>query len=717
MKLLPGFTLFYDASTSSQIEDNSFMALIDSFKRYKFGQLEVVNEDSNHWRKRCQLKFRDKILAEGEDLVDAQAQANATLDLLNRLKAFSFTIKANQDYFCNGKVPCFMENPGLKINNEFRIIKYSEVLMIPTIIKEFCEKPTFQELIFGADFPWETKMQISRYVSYRGLIHRLFTSSDDSVDPTHMAVYHPIDLSELKAYLLDNPGENMKYRLKPPEKFPFHRSISENRTDMKIPTEGVTPTLSTSDHSTDKKRKREEDSVGEVKVKKLKAAPPDFITDEKLPGLVLFIGVMKNSMIKSNLMQILYDSFAASKYGRLYMNLIDEDMGGDVWSRCVLKIETMVLAEVVREDKVRASLDASRLLFDHLRRFCFTVQAKQSYYRDGNGLPRCFTQQYLFKDQKALGEVIKELTFRSSKALNSGLEIVYRIGFSDIDKRKMIAEVDKLNFSYRSLNHQNIPAIAIYQSPSPTMLKYKLMKTGGDSDKYQLIEPGGEIYFPGDELFFPADKSISSTKSSTQEKNLPLNVKKEENIAEVISELDTTSQVPSSTAEETQDSDPTKKADFFWAPKELLPKVAKSLFMCKLVKSDSTTESDPCALLESTISLISNLVFKYITSVTNNNQHQVIVGLELDNRHLKLGTGVARNIQNAKLIAAHKSVHMLQEHCKVIVPNFHYFAEGGIPQFIRNSSPRLTNVYEIASKGSDQPGFYSMLQRFIDNRQ
>ncbi|KAG8255955.1 hypothetical protein J6590_079994 [Homalodisca vitripennis] len=171
---------------------------------------------------RCQLKFRDKILAEGEDLVDAQAQANATLDLLNRLKAFSFTIKANQDYFCNGKVPCFMENPGLKINNEFRIIKYSEVLMIPTIIKEFCEKPTFQELIFGADFPWETKMQISRYVSYRGLIHRLFTSSDDSVDPTHMAVYHPIDLSELKAYLLDNPGENMKYRLKPPEKFPFH---------------------------------------------------------------------------------------------------------------------------------------------------------------------------------------------------------------------------------------------------------------------------------------------------------------------------------------------------------------------------------------------------------------------------------------------------------------------------------------------------------------
>ncbi|XP_046686694.1 uncharacterized protein LOC124372355 isoform X1 [Homalodisca vitripennis] len=280
----------------------------------------------------------------------------------------------------------------------------------------------------------------------------------------------------------------------------------------------------------------------------------------------------------------------------------------------------------------------------------------------------------------------------------------------------MIAEVDKLNFSYRSLNHQNIPAIAIYQSPSPTMLKYKLMKTGGDSDKYQLIEPGGEIYFPGDELFFPADKSISSTKSSTQEKNLPLNVKKEENIAEVISELDTTSQVPSSTAEETQDSDPTKKADFFWAPKELLPKVAKSLFMCKLVKSDSTTESDPCALLESTISLISNLVFKYITSVTNNNQHQVIVGLELDNRHLKLGTGVARNIQNAKLIAAHKSVHMLQEHCKVIVPNFHYFAEGGVPQFIQNSSPRLTNVYEIASKGSDQPGFYSMLQRFMSNK-
>ncbi|KAG8255954.1 hypothetical protein J6590_079993 [Homalodisca vitripennis] len=90
MKLLPGFTLFYDASTSSQIEDNSFMALIDSFKRYKFGQLEVVNEDSNHWRN---LKMADGQQIESTTIITFRVRAagNPVSSPVNLFNETTFT--------------------------------------------------------------------------------------------------------------------------------------------------------------------------------------------------------------------------------------------------------------------------------------------------------------------------------------------------------------------------------------------------------------------------------------------------------------------------------------------------------------------------------------------------------------------------------------------------------------------------------------------------
>uniref|UniRef100_A0A1B6LCB6 XRN2-binding (XTBD) domain-containing protein n=1 Tax=Graphocephala atropunctata TaxID=36148 RepID=A0A1B6LCB6_9HEMI len=723
VKLLPGFIMFYDANQNSQIEENSFSALVESFKKSDFGSLEIVNDDCGHWSRRCFLKCKGRILAEGEDIVDAQAQANATLNLLTRLKTFSFTIQANQDYFCNGKVPYFMENTKTSQTNEYRIVKFEDASIVFEIIKEFCQKPTFGELIFGDDFPWEVKTKILRYISDLGLNYRYFTS-DNSGNPTHMAVYQPVNLPRLKSFLMHNQGQINKYKLIHPVNLSSLQPVQGTPADTETLSAEI---ATTSGENADNKRKREGYSEEPNFSKKLKGPPPDYICDQTFPDLVLFIGVKHNSKIQTNVMQILNESFLNSRNDQLFVNYCEEDVDGNSWTKCVMKVENEVLVEVVREDKVRARAQAAELLFNYLRRCCYTVQAKESYYMEGEGLPtKCKTQQYLFvKEKKTLDHIVT--TLFHSKLVITGIELVFGKEYSNRERKKIMLECERMNMVHRGTRHNNTTKLVVTRPTALPMLKKVLLKTGGENDRYRLIKPGGEIRFPGNEVL-PACKPISHPESSNTESKLNENagISKEENIQ--ITKDPTMFSNPLSVNPTTKEvriqgiDPPSANNDFFWGPEHLLPKMAKSMFMCRFVRRDSTAETDPCVLLDSTASLIYNVVFKYITSFTGSNQYQAIVGLMLESRNshpLRLGTGVADSVQGARQAAAQKTVDLLQQYCKVILPNPNYFADGRVPPFILNRTiyTRKTSSYEIAEKSTSQLTVSSIIQKFLISEQ
>uniref|UniRef100_A0A1B6LWA0 Uncharacterized protein n=1 Tax=Graphocephala atropunctata TaxID=36148 RepID=A0A1B6LWA0_9HEMI len=127
------------------------------------------------------------------------------------------------------------------------------------------------------------------------------------------------------------------------------------------------------------------------------------------------------------------------------------------------------------------------------------------------------------------------------------------------------------------------------------------------------------------------------------------------------------------------------------------PRLAENIFMYKYVRQDSRTETEPIALLRATRALDFNVDFDYIIEQMAIDEWKVSVILMTDYNTSQplVGEGWGVTEREAKLRASYQAVDSIQKVCHVIEPNYSYFAEGGVPEFIARRSPMKTRVYEI----------------------
>uniref|UniRef100_A0A1B6KUT3 XRN2-binding (XTBD) domain-containing protein n=1 Tax=Graphocephala atropunctata TaxID=36148 RepID=A0A1B6KUT3_9HEMI len=524
-KLLDGFVLFYNAKRNSEIDkDDWFSALCDSFKMSKFGSLEVIMDNIRPLRTRCVLKWNNKTLATAEGLTETQAKTAATLQLISKLEPFTYIIQAKEEYFVDGKVPPFIENPDPNKSGSYRVVRRKDLLSYYSIfqtIDEFTKKQSDGELIFGADFTWELKNEIVVYLKAKGLDYRYFTTNDQK-PWSHMAIYHTINPENLKDQLLKSGGENDKYKLIPPQRV---EPVPVKIVEVEVPKVPENPTKKPSavvkrvekrkqptSNTTEPTLPEAEEAEGskiQINLKKFKKDKVEYPEDTggDFPGLILWIGIRKNSTWQKNLFCILIESFKLSKYGELTVEESDENVWGrkEPFKKCVIKSNRKVLAVGLGESKGEAKNSASMQVLRQLRKHCYTIQAKQSYFKEGKATPYNFnpdpTKEHIysvvkrnkFKDRAAIIKYIDEF---SKKICDE--EIIFGDDFTFDEREAILNHCRQIKLTYRLMKCQSVGKglhthVAVFHQKPPPVIKAALMEVGGENDMYRLIPPGGKV--------------------------------------------------------------------------------------------------------------------------------------------------------------------------------------------------------------------------------
>ncbi|XP_054286564.1 uncharacterized protein LOC129002640 [Macrosteles quadrilineatus] len=525
-KLLDGFVLFYDANKTSEIDkDDWFTALCESFKLSKFGPLEVTSENIKPLRTRCVFKWKDIVLASAEGLTETQAKTAATLQIITKLEPFSYIIQAKEEYFCDGKVPQFLEDSDQSKNDFFRLVRRKDLPSYYTIfqtIDEFARSQSHGEIIFGPDFTWELKNEIAVYLKAKNLSHRYFTTNNQN-PWTHMAVYQTVKPEELKDHLLKIGGENPKYKLiLPPKAEPINEKTSEKPTSKETGKPQAPSSVKASPAKVVEKRKQpveppSTDTAEEIdldsnkitiKLKKFKVDKVDYPEDTggDFPGLIIWIGIRKNSVWVKNIFQILLESFKMSKFGELLIEESEENVWGrkEPFKKCIIKSNRKVLAVGLGDSKTEAKNSASLQVLRQLRKHCYTIQAKESYFKEGKATPYDFNpdpakshfyrvvKRIAFKDRTAMVNHVNEFAKK-----NRSEELIFGDDFTYDEREHILDHCRKINFSYRLMKCQSIKNIhthiAIFHQQPPPVIKAELMKSSGENDMYRLIPPGEKI--------------------------------------------------------------------------------------------------------------------------------------------------------------------------------------------------------------------------------
>ncbi|XP_046688110.1 uncharacterized protein LOC124373830 [Homalodisca vitripennis] len=122
-----------------------------------------------------------------------------------------------------------------------------------------------------------------------------------------------------------------------------------------------------------------------------------------------------------------------------------------------------------------------------------------------------------------------------------------------------------------------------------------------------------------------------------------------------------------------------------------------NIVMFRYVRRNSKVETDPIALLNATRALDFAIDFDFIVEQISIDEWGVSVYLMTDTGRPQILVGEGRGVtaQEAKMRAAHHAVDTVQKACYVIEPNYRYFAEGDVPEFISRKYPLKTHIYEI----------------------
>ncbi|XP_054275879.1 uncharacterized protein LOC128995033 [Macrosteles quadrilineatus] len=139
-----------------------------------------------------------------------------------------------------------------------------------------------------------------------------------------------------------------------------------------------------------------------------------------------------------------------------------------------------------------------------------------------------------------------------------------------------------------------------------------------------------------------------------------------------------------------------------WMGKEHLSQLAKSIYLVKMIKEDSTTETNPFNLLRTTCSLAYNIDFKYIMKPCEGGSWKVLVVLVSEAGNILVGEATSTNCAEARQAASTDAVNTIQSCCRLVEPNFNYFAEGGVPTFISLRHPTKTRTYEIMNMDTNK---------------
>ncbi|KAG8261145.1 hypothetical protein J6590_080741 [Homalodisca vitripennis] len=122
-----------------------------------------------------------------------------------------------------------------------------------------------------------------------------------------------------------------------------------------------------------------------------------------------------------------------------------------------------------------------------------------------------------------------------------------------------------------------------------------------------------------------------------------------------------------------------------------------NIVMFRYVRRNSKVETDPIALLNATRALDFAIDFDFIVEQISIDEWGVSVYLMTDTGRPQILVGEGRGVtaQEARMRAAHHAVDTVQKACYVIEPNYRYFAEGDVPEFISRKYPLKTHIYEI----------------------
>uniref|UniRef100_A0A1B6F4D2 Uncharacterized protein n=1 Tax=Cuerna arida TaxID=1464854 RepID=A0A1B6F4D2_9HEMI len=140
-----------------------------------------------------------------------------------------------------------------------------------------------------------------------------------------------------------------------------------------------------------------------------------------------------------------------------------------------------------------------------------------------------------------------------------------------------------------------------------------------------------------------------------------------------------------------------------------------NIFMYRYVRRNSKVETDPIALLSATRALDFSIDFDFIIEEFSIDEWGVSVYLMTDTSRPQILVGEGRGVtaQEAKMRAAYHAVDTIQKACYVIEPNYQYFAEGGVPEFISRKYPLKTHVYEIIQNLNNSPLNRSMIRMMM----
>ncbi|XP_046678791.1 uncharacterized protein LOC124366347 isoform X1 [Homalodisca vitripennis] len=270
-----------------------------------------------------------------------------------------------------------------------------------------------------------------------------------------MAVYHSIQPENLKDYLLKNGGESEKFKLISPQ-----RVEPDSNKTVELETPKVPEIIAEKPPAKKVAEKRklppkeptplEEDEGNKIQInlKKFKKDKVEYPEDTggDFPGLILWIGIRKNSIWQKNLFCIMIESFKMSKYGDLIVEESEESVWGrkEPFKKCVIKANRKVLAVGLGESKTEAKNSAAMQVLRQLRKHCYTIQAKLSYFKDGKATPYdfnpdpakahvyCVVRRNAFIDRAA---IIKYIDDFSQKVCDE--EIIFGDDFT-FDEREAI---------------------------------------------------------------------------------------------------------------------------------------------------------------------------------------------------------------------------------------------------------------------------------------